>query len=654
MARALPATRSRQIFEFVLVQIQNALCDLAGKDMVQSAILQLIKGGHGSGLTNSRSTPPEASGAAQSTADGNELGSGRSGGQGVPRSTTIPDQMAPPRPGPGTSGTPPPHQATTTRGSGAGGSGSGGGGSSSNQELAHAAFCTDQRCEQPNCKALKAKLQWLRDHAASCSEQNCTPCKIWMSLRRRGAVEPAVLPNVDTASSSTAGGGSGAEGPARPPAAAPEASALGSTSAIRKARRDLIAHTFTCLQPTCDYPQCGALRHKLHSIVSHSETCAQNNCDLCRIWQVYNFHLRQACAVQQERFCGGGLDAHPLGQMAASQAMLRADSRASGRSEDGSSGHGGHSAPAAAAGGDDRFERGLKRPRGAESALSSTLGDAYAFGLSGSGLGGGMGGVGGMGSGEMSGGLSSRMAQAMLSAQGMVDPLGGSLRDVMGGARGLDGGLSHLNTILSPFDRHGPVGLGLGGSLGLNGSSSHAGHANGGRGAGGGGPQLGPGADHDGSARLQFMANAGIGLGGRGGSSYERSAQEASSQRKTSSAMEGGGKRPRGHASRSGDRNDGGRGGHQAALGEMNFAVGSGGMFDPFADVEVNGEEGLSMEGFDELIGDDKEEDAVQYAADVDIAAVKAAMLENKVPLEHSDSRLSEIGASDFAADILG
>ena len=325
-------------------QIQQQLCNIAGKEAVQQAILQLLQGGGpgadagSGGAAAAAAAIPEVQGVAVAYSSGND--------GGVQRRTTHPGSEAPRPPSASGGATPPPHQA-----------------SSSGSELAHAAYCTEERCDQPNCAALKKKLHSLRLHAVSCSEAQCTPCKIWGSLRRRGAVEPpvasssglggglggvgvcgggaAALPRPSSSASSEGrgsnasfgscgnltnfaacasaalglgatstvaaggaggaggggGGGGGAGGsgrssglsgaivPACGSVAVPAGSKASASTADRSAgsketRRALLAHTFTCLQPMCEYPQCSALRHKLHSIVPHTEQCTADHCEV--------------------------------------------------------------------------------------------------------------------------------------------------------------------------------------------------------------------------------------------------------------------------------------------------------------------------------------------------------------------------------------
>lgn len=236
-------------------------------------------------------------------------------------------------------------------------------------ELAHAAFCTDPNCEQSNCRRMKAKLSRLQAHAASCAEPQCTPCKIWNALQKQrsrkgddglqeapagsigGSSTSAIPPTATTgastheagqptavarshpahpvsaddgprtADSSTSGpdsdGGAASEAPTEAGLGADDAApAAPRPSTAKERRRQLIAHVFTCLQPVCNFPQCGPFRRKLNTLAPHAVACTLEQCDDCQIWNIYNYHLRRTYAKQQERMCGGSLEPAALSSLA--------------------------------------------------------------------------------------------------------------------------------------------------------------------------------------------------------------------------------------------------------------------------------------------------------------------------------------------------
>jgi E1A/CREB-binding protein len=245
-------------------------------------------------------------------------------------------------------------------------------------ELAHAAACTDPACGQPNCQRMKAKLFKLSSHAASCTEAKCTPCSIWDALcRQRDRVghdavcapaaaeiklekEPAAADSfaIGSAEDSAGASASGAAPAAEPAAdcacrdgacrdgacrdgacrdgacrdgacrdgacrdagadAAPSAASTFDDEPPEKhtARRELLAHVFTCLQPSCSYPRCARLRRRLHTLVPHASTCTLARCEQCEIWRAYNDCLARTFAAQQEALCGGTLSPHALSTLA--------------------------------------------------------------------------------------------------------------------------------------------------------------------------------------------------------------------------------------------------------------------------------------------------------------------------------------------------
>ena len=230
-------------------------------------------------------------------------------------------------------------------------------------ELAHAAACTDPACGQPNCQRMKAKLFKLSSHAASCTEAKCTPCSIWDALcRQRDRVghdavcapaaaeiklekEPAAADSfaIGSAEDSAGASASGAAPAAEPAAdcacrdgacrdgacrdgacrdagadAAPSAASTFDDEPPEKhtARRELLAHVFTCLQPSCSYPRCARLRRRLHTLVPHASTCTLARCEQCKIWRAYNDCLARTFAAQQEALCGGTLSPHALSTLA--------------------------------------------------------------------------------------------------------------------------------------------------------------------------------------------------------------------------------------------------------------------------------------------------------------------------------------------------
>eukprot|EP00900_Chrysochromulina_parva_P002486 jgi/Chrpa1/12238/Chrysochromulina_OHIO_Genome00004985-RA len=214
-------------------------------------------------------------------------------------------------------------------------------------ELAHAAACTDSACGQPNCQRMKAKFFKLSSHAASCTEAKCTPCSIWGALcRQRDRVGHDAVCAPDAAeiklekeptgadsfvirgAKDSAASASGAAPAAEPAAdgacrgagadAAPCAASTfdGEPPEKHTARRELLAHVFTCLQPSCSFPRCARLRRRLHTLVPHASTCTLARCEQCEIWHAYNDCLARTFAARQEALCGGALSPHALSTLA--------------------------------------------------------------------------------------------------------------------------------------------------------------------------------------------------------------------------------------------------------------------------------------------------------------------------------------------------
>lgn len=132
----------------VFVQIHQRLCQIAGKEAVQAAILHVLRQPLAEQPVKPEEAPPTSSNATLPCHDA-----------GMAETT----EMAP-------------STATATDGVPHVG-----------HELAHAAYCTDGACDQPNCRRMKAKLVRLQAHAATCTEARCLPCTIWNALEKRRA-----------------------------------------------------------------------------------------------------------------------------------------------------------------------------------------------------------------------------------------------------------------------------------------------------------------------------------------------------------------------------------------------------------------------------------------------------------------------------------
>ena len=313
-----------------VAQIQQRLCDIAGKEAVQAAILHLL-GGRRSG--DAATTASDAAAAPSVAVDTPPFTPPIS----AVHATTKQNNSRPPSQASSSGGLQPlgllsscePHAAagscaTSGRAPAQPPSESpqpqplSSGGQVAN-DLRHAAYCTVEMCPVPNCARLKRGLHKLQQHAQSCTEgDTCKSCRIYAQLRKRTAADR------DGGDHHASGGGRGGGGggsaaslehcapsmlhtmpppivsPATILAEARAATPIQESAEKKSARKALLAHAFSCLKPQCDFPQCNALRRKLHGLVPHASSCTLENCDHCKIWHVYNAYLRKAFGVQPQ------------------------------------------------------------------------------------------------------------------------------------------------------------------------------------------------------------------------------------------------------------------------------------------------------------------------------------------------------------------